>query len=131
MTYNKILENLYLGDQADASHFDQDFPDGHIIVVLEERPRLEPFKSMHIPVLTSSSHVHSTQLNKIACVINAILGQGKPLLVHCAAGVERSPLTVAWYLHKYQNVSMDGAYEIIKRLRPQIADRQQWLTIDK
>jgi len=129
--YNQIIENLFLGNQQDADEFDKDFFDGHIIVVLETRPSGEPFKSMHIPVLTSSHHVHDTQLNKIACIIDAILKQGKPLLVHCAAGIERSPLTICWYLHKYQNMTFDEAYAFIKNKRDIIADRREWLVIDK
>lgn len=129
--YNQILSNLYLGDLQDSLQFAKDYPDGHIIVVLEDRPQSEPMQSIHVPVLTSSGHVHNTQLNKVACIIDALLGQNKPLLVHCAAGIERSPLTVAWYLHKYHKFSMDGAYEVIKRKRPQIADRQIWLVIDE
>ena len=129
--YNEIIPRLFLGDQQDAIDFAEKVPDGHIICVLEQRPGNEPFKSMHIPVLTSSGHVHSDQLNKVACIIDALLKQGNPLLIHCGAGIERSPLTVAWFLHKYLRLdNISEAYNLIKSKRPQIADRSEWLVVD-
>jgi len=130
MTYNKILENLYLGDIPDAINFDKEIPKGRIIVVLESRPPNEPFKAFHVPILSSSGHVHSLQLDQIACTIDSILQQKIDLLIHCAAGIERSPLMTAWYLHKFRNMTMNEAYTLIKEKRPQIADRQSWLIID-
>lgn len=132
MTYNEILPNLFLGDMEDAIRFPEDHKDGHLICVLEHRPPHEPMQSIHVPVLTSSGHVHSTQLDKVACIIDAIRKDGKPLLVHCAAGIERSPLTVAWYL-KWAGFAKDmhEAYLYVKHRRPQVADRQVWLVIDE
>ena len=127
--YNEILPNLFLGDLQDAIDFAKT-KDGHIIVVLESRPASEPFQSIHVPVITSSGSVHSSQLNKVGCIIHALLSQGKPLLVHCAAGIERSPLTTVWYLHKWHGMSLDEAYSYVKKRRPQVQDRQQWLKID-
>ncbi len=130
MTYQEIIPNLFLGDQQDAIDFDSQHPDGQIIVVLEQRPVNEPFKSIHVPILTSSGHVHSKQLNRLANIIDLILAEGEQLMVHCGAGIERSPLTIMWYLHRKLGSSYEEAYNMIKTKRPQIADRSTWLVID-
>ena len=130
--YNLILPNLYLGDLQDAIDFDKAVPKGRIVVVLEQRPGNEPHKSFHLPLLTSTSHrIHSTQLDQLACFIHSIVNQKIDLLIHCAAGIERSPLGTVWYLHKFHNMTLDEAYAHVKKLRPQIQDRQVWLSIDE
>lgn len=129
MTCNKIVDHLYLGDQQDAINFDKEVPDGRIVVVLEQRPANEPHKSFHLPLLTSSNHIHEAQLDQLACFIHSIIQQKKDLLVHCAAGIERSPLAVVWYLHKFYHMSRDEAYDMVKEIRPQVQDRQLWLDV--
>ena len=130
MTCSKIIDHLYLGDQDDATNFDKEVSNGRIVVVLEHRPPHEPHKSFHLPLLTSSGHIHSQQLDQLACFIHSILQQNTDLLVHCAAGIERSPFAVVWYLHKFHDMTLDEAYDFVRRIRPQVEDRQLWLSID-
>ena len=52
---------------------------------------------------------------------------GKPFLIHCWQGRERSPLTVAWFLHKKRNMSLNDAYKFIKSKRDIVEDRQRWV----
>lgn len=49
------------------------------------------------------------------------------LLVHCAAGVERSPLTVAWFMGKEFGTPIDDAYAWLKSHRSFVEDRRAWL----
>jgi protein-tyrosine phosphatase len=51
-------------------------------------------------------------------------------LVHCGAGIERSPLTVAWYMCRRRLVSdLDQAYACLIKQRPAVQDRRIWLSI--
>ena len=54
----------------------------------------------------------------------------KKLMVHCAAGLERSPLAVAWYLHFYHMRSLAEAYKAVRTIRPQLWDRTAWIKYD-
>ena len=128
--YNQILPNLFLGDLQDALDFDKAYPNGMIIVVLEQRPPNEPFRSIHYPILSSSSHVHSKQLDRLNKIIDSIISSNIPLLVHCAAGIERSPLVIVYYLVKTKGLTLEDAYTFVKKIRPQISDRSNWLKID-
>jgi hypothetical protein len=52
------------------------------------------------------------------------------VVVHCFAGMERSVLACVWYLHKYQGMSIDYAYQVIYDERPIILDRRYWADCD-
>lgn len=125
--YNEIISNLYLGDIQDALEFREKFPNAVIICVLENRPENEPFKAYHIPIITESGHVHTEQLDHISFFIEALLDKHEKVLIHCAAGLERSPLTIAYFLKYSKGISLEEAYAMVKNERPQIFDRSIWL----
>jgi protein-tyrosine phosphatase len=125
--YNEIISNLYLGDIQDAQDFRENFPNAVIICVLENRPENEPFKAYHIPIITESGHVHTEQLDHISFFIEALLDKHEKVLIHCAAGLERSPLTIAYFLKYSKGISLEEAYAMVKNERPQIFDRSIWL----
>ena len=112
----EILDNLFVGDLGDAkSGFD-----GLIICVLEEKPFDEPSSAICIPFDLGS-------LDVIASLIDDALANGRRVLVHCGAGSERAPLTIAWFLHRRRGMSLDAAYDLLKRKRPIVQDRRAWL----
>ena len=125
--YNKIIENLYVGSIHDAIQFRQDKMDAVILCVLENRPDEEPFKAYHIPIITESGHAHMDQLNHIAFFLETLLDKGTEVMVNCAAGMERSPLAIAYYLSYSKGISIEEAYKIVKEKRPQTMDRRDWL----
>ena len=49
------------------------------------------------------------------------------VVVHCAMGIERSPLTVVWYLHKYTGLTLDEAYALVRKARPVAVERRYWI----
>lgn len=130
-TLSEILPNLYLSDVKAAAEFD-----GERICVHENYP---PYKGCfhHIPILThrpnskydrTGAIASITSLNFAACMIDIQLGTGKKLLIHCWGGVERSPLTLAWWLVKNKKFeTLDEAYVFLKEKRPVVSDRQFWL----
>jgi len=68
-------------------------------------------------------------LNKLATLIDKTMTDDDTtkVVVHCAMGMERSPLTVVWYLHNYQDMSLDEAYQIVQAARPIAVDRRDWI----
>ncbi len=135
----KILDHLYLGDLMDARKFD-----GEIICVIQDIPNAEPDKAYWIPIIRSSAPLNDNelildqdpiitalphQLDLVSFMIEKNLKYETDTLVHCMAGIERSPLAVAWYLHKNCNMTYNEAYEFIKEKRPEVANRLQWLNM--
>jgi hypothetical protein len=70
-------------------------------------------------------------LRKLAYLINDYLygtdDENTKVVVHCAMGIERSPLTVVWYLHKYMCLTLDEAYALVREARPVAVERRYWI----
>ena len=68
-------------------------------------------------------------LDKLAKLIDKTMADDDTtkVVVHCAMGMERSPLTVVWYLHTYQDMSLDEAYKTVQTARPVAVDRRYWI----
>ena len=54
-------------------------------------------------------------------------GQGREVVVHCAMGMERSVLSVVWYLHLDTGMTIDEAYDMVFAARPIAVDRRHWI----
>ncbi len=137
---NKILKHLYLGDIHDAGKFD-----GEVICVMQEIvEQLEPDKAYWIPIIRSSAPLNNDelildqepiinalkhQIDLITFMIDKNMKYEVDTLIHCMAGIERSPLVVACYLHEYQGMTLNEAYDFIKEKRPEVANRLQWLNM--
>lgn len=67
------------------------------------------------------------QLDIVANMIDAQLKTGKKVLVHCAAGMERSPLAIMWYLMRKKGMDLKDAYSFVKARRPMVMDSLDWL----
>jgi len=70
-----------------------------------------------------------SQLDRIAGVVAQQLEgpDDTKIIVHCAMGVERSALAVAWFLRSWLGYgSLTAAYDAISAVRPIVADRSGW-----
>ena len=126
---NEILPCLWLGDLKDSFAAPENFV---ILCVLEYRYPLLPKRATLQPILEMSPEGPKVNMNNIeaACrLIDAALAEKKNILVHCAAGIERSPLTVVWWLHTRLGQSLDTAYKFVKFIRPIVEDRLMWLPV--
>jgi protein-tyrosine phosphatase len=77
-----------------------------------------------VPVLVGN---HRQQLDVAADLIDARLRAGEAVYVHCQVGIERAPLTVAWYLHAKRGMSLDEAYALVRARHPVTEDRRAWV----
>ena len=120
---SQILDNLYLGNLDDALNAPPDFV---IVCVLEYQPPNEPKGAYRFPFLEGGL-ANVKVLDEFADFVDKLLSEGRKVLVHCAMGVERSPLAVVWYLHKKKGMSIPEAYAFVKSKRNVVADRTVWL----
>ena len=58
------------------------------------------------------------KLDEVADAIDHLLASGEKVVIHCVAGTKRSPLAVAWYLHRKQGMTLDDAYAFMESKRP-------------
>ena len=57
-------------------------------------------------------------LEKIVPIIRQHYMSGRTILIHCAAGVQRSAIVTLSYLYQYHVKDMDKAISLIKKRRP-------------
>lgn len=91
----------------------------------------------HIPLAieTPLGAVEGVKMSRINEAVDWIRhnwsDEGRRVLVHCAAGIERSPLVMAHFLASYfSGVDLDEAYAWIRKLRPIVQDRRAWIRDD-
>ncbi|MGH7901441.1 MAG: dual specificity protein phosphatase family protein, partial [Thermodesulfobacteriota bacterium] len=69
------------------------------------------------------------QLDVVVEVIHSALKRGQKTLVHCGAGIERSPLAVVYYLCKKKGMTIEQAYKLVISKRSIVQDRRSWLKL--
>lgn len=129
---SEIIPGLFLSSVKGARQFD-----GARLCV-HEHPECYTGQGLHIPIL---AELPNSRLDRSGAVVDPITfdkaidaihdhqTRNVPLLVHCHAGIERSPLTVAGYFVKYKLAkSYYEAYQMIKAKRPCISHRTFWLS---
>lgn len=116
--------SLWLGNKVAARSFQ-----GDVLCVLEEPHCEQTTRSgyTHCHIMRDG-HARRDSLDAAAEHIQAELEAGKMLLVHCGAGMERSPLTIAWWMCRTgQVVNFPKAYEVLRSIRPIVQNREGWI----
>jgi len=129
VSLDEIVPNLFIGARSDVGEMGNHRGSWVVICTLELPSDADrAAATLCLPVLEGDSNVATeATLEALRLAIRDNLRAGRRVLVHCGAGVERSPLAVAYYLHRDHGLSWDAAYALLQRRRPQVADRRSWL----
>lgn len=122
---DRVIPGLYVGDIYSPRLFQ-----GAIICVTDKRPEDEPERALHIPILVyeeSGIIAPQERLDRAADAIWKVWQTGVDVLVHCHAGIERSPLVVTWFLHRHLQIPWNEAYKLVIRVRPEVQRRDHWV----
>lgn len=119
----KVSERLFLGSSDDAESLATANPH-HIktVLTLSEAPvRLQAntVRYLHFPV-RDGRPIPIAWLNCILTALEERFHDG-PVLVHCSAGLSRSPTVVAAFLDRVGFLSFPSALRFIENIRPAIA----------
>lgn len=118
----EIAPGVFLGAYRDAARFE-----GARFCVLDEAPS-DLSAARHIPVYDGARDRPNVEnLDRLAREVHEARAAGQPVLIFCGHGVRRSPLGAAWYLHRYENLSLEEAYDRIRAVRPQVERAQEWI----
>lgn len=123
---SEILPRLWIGTCASCEAVrGQDF---FCLNVLEGAHTADT-ACIHLRVLGDDGKAMPDRLAIAHDMINHAWGNPvyRGVLVHCGAGVERSPLVVAMWMLVRFNLTLDEAYKWIKQERPIAEDRRAWL----
>jgi hypothetical protein len=102
--------------------------DGCYVINVADELTGNLYDNLDIP-FTGTAKELCEQINNFADEVSLKL-EADPksrVVVHCAMGMERAPLAVVGYLTKYQNMTVDEAYELIVSKRPIACDRRLWM----
>ncbi|CAJ1953656.1 unnamed protein product [Cylindrotheca closterium] len=120
---------IYLGPQSVASKEALDaLQDANIAAIVNCTSRgplfhMEGFKYSQVNVHDNSAADILRYLEGAALFLHAMLGKGS-VLVHCEYGVSRSSTVVIAYLMRYQSMTRDEAYVLVKKRRPKVNPNQ-------
>lgn len=118
----EIAPGVFVGGWKDAASFE-----GTRFCVLEELPEGLP-PATHLPVYDEATgRANRRNLDRLASEIGEARRRGEPVLIFCGHGVRRSPLAAAWYLHRAEQLTLDEAYDRIRRVRRKVETARGWL----
>ncbi|CAL8389459.1 unnamed protein product [Arctogadus glacialis] len=117
----EILPFLYLGSAYHASRQDY-LSDLRITALLnvsrrELQPTEEHFDYKWIPVEDNHMADISSHFQEAIEFIDRVKQSGGKVLVHCEAGISRSPTICMAYIMRTQRLQLDEAFDVIKQCR--------------
>ncbi|KAG8456204.1 hypothetical protein GDO86_002120 [Hymenochirus boettgeri] len=119
---NRITDCLYLGNAKSAKN--SNLLDAHYITCIVNIS-LENGKDnsldiayIHVPVSDTPDTCLSKYFEDIADKIHSVKAKGGHTLLHCVAGVSRSPTLCLAYLMKHHGLTLLAAHDWLKRCRP-------------
>ena len=130
MSHSKILEYLYLGNQYST----EIIKNIDVIVSIGCNSKNKDNKpNLKISVRDKITTDITPFLDQVTEYIDVEINKNKKVLVHCKAGINRSPAFVLAYLCRYNNMSIEEAQKyILQRRKVQLKDHyisqiEKWL----
>ena len=116
----KISERLFLGSSDDADELVATNPFGirTVLTLCEStvRRHAADVRYLHFPI-RDAKPVPVAWLNSILTALEENIHDG-PVLVHCAAGLSRSPAVVAAFLDRAGFMDFPQALDFLENIRP-------------
>ncbi|XP_069501464.1 dual specificity protein phosphatase 9 [Ambystoma mexicanum] len=129
----QILPHLYLGSATDSGNMDILAKLGirYILNVTPNLPNLfeenGDFRYKQIPISDHWSQNLSQFFPEAIEFIDEALSQNCGVLVHCLAGISRSVTVTVAYLMQKLNLSLNDAYDLVKRKKSNISPNFNFL----
>ena len=123
MSYSKIIENLYLGNQYSTTIIKRI----DTIVSIGCNSKANNITNYKISVRDKKSTDLTPHLDNVTDYINEELNKKHKVLVHCKAGINRSTAFVLAYLCKYEKMSIEDAKKILSIKRPIVKFQEHYM----
>jgi hypothetical protein len=119
---SEISPGVFVGGWKDALAFE-----GARFCVLDEAPSDMP-AATHVTIYDDAADRPIVKnLDRVTEAMHVARAKNEPVLVFCGHGIRRSPMAGAWYLHRFEGLSLDGAYARIREIRPKVEHARDWV----
>ena len=126
MSANEIIPNLFLGDivTSRSKEFMDNMNIKMVVNCTKNIPFLENchFKKIRVPVDDNleEEEIRNLELWSYETVYKLMkeYKEGRPIFIHCHAGMQRSPAVTAMFLMALYHMSVDQAKAYIRNKRP-------------
>jgi dual specificity MAP kinase phosphatase len=116
-----IIDGLYIGSESNARNFDELSSEQirYIVNVTSHVPlyHSEQFHYCHLPADDTQKQNLLEYFDRAYSFIHNAIDNNEKVLVHCVAGISRSPAIVIGFLMRYAKMNMNDAYNFVKRKR--------------
>lgn len=117
----QIWERLFIGSFQDAEALADANPHGiGTVITLCEKPMLRrnpAIHYVHIPIADATPITHRRYEQVLDAISEGIRGN---VLLHCGAGISRTPVIAALWMHRCGYKNIDSALEEIAEMCPTI-----------
>lgn len=116
-----IIDGLYIGSESNAKSLEELSSEQirNIVNVTSHVPlyHSEQFQYCHLPADDTQKQSLLEYFDRAYSFIHHAIENNEKVLVHCVAGISRSPAIVIGFLMRYAKMTMNDAYEFVKRKR--------------
>lgn len=133
----QVIHNLWIGDCSHATDIGLLKEIGITMVMnvgYSLKPDITKYSAegiRYFKIGLKDDTTNSKQLVRFAVkALKSFVTHGERTLIHCAAGLSRSPFIVALYIMETHDCDLDGAYKILKEVYPQ-ADEESPMKFTK
>lgn len=119
---DQILDRIWIGDQQDAENEElvKTFTAIINLNMRESEKELELVKKYNI------LYANFGRLNLAAGYLFGAYNNGKKILVHCEAGMDKSPFVVARCISVMCKITLAEAYKFVKERHKQTIEHYEW-----
>ena len=115
----KIIDNLYLATYTDAQNFS---PENAFIVNCTKDLPMVSSQGIRIAVDDNGDNTEIKNMflafNDTVEIIHDKISKNIPVVVHCLAGIQRSPTVIAAYLMAKHNFTLENSIILIRSKKP-------------
>lgn len=116
-----IIDGLYVGSESNAKNLDELYSEQIrcIVNVTSHVPLYHSgqFRYCQLPADDTQKQSILEYFDQAYTFIDQAIKNNEKVLVHCVAGISRSPAIVIGFLMRYAKMNMNDAYDFVKRKR--------------
>eukprot|EP00045_Choanoeca_perplexa_P017124 m.242882 g.242882 ORF g.242882 m.242882 type:complete len:397 (-) comp17455_c2_seq1:202-1392(-) len=131
---SRVMQGLYVGCVHDATDEALLLETGisHVLSVIEQAPDVPAFADHHHLAIADNMNAALgllPHLKTLAMLVHEAIKDNGRVLIHCSAGISRSPTVALAYLMLHQGQSLAAAQKLVSAARPIVSPNLAFLGV--